>query len=313
MTAIQTEALQKFYGQVHALDGLSLQVESGSIFGFLGPNGAGKSTTIRLLTGLARPTGGQAWVAGVNVSASRQVAARIGYLPEEPAFYNWMTPGEFLDHVARLFGFKETDRKARTRELLEQVGLSEVRKRRIGGFSHGMRQRLGLAQAMYNHPEVLFLDEPVSALDPAGRKEVLDLIRQLRQRSTVFMSTHILADVERVCDTVGIINRGRLVVQARQDELLARYTIPAFELECDPGHEEAFKAWCESLKPAEWVSSVVITGSTARVIVKDVAAARQALLARVVEAGLALRRYEIVNHSLEDIFLRLVNAEGRSQ
>ncbi len=313
MTAIQTEALRKFYGQVHALDGLSLQVESGSIFGFLGPNGAGKSTTIRLLTGLARPSGGQAWVAGVPVSASHQVAARIGYLPEEPAFYNWMTPVEFLDYVARLFGFKDAERKTRTHELLEQVGLSEVRKRRIGGFSHGMRQRLGLAQAMYNRPEVLFLDEPVSSLDPAGRKEVLDLIRQLRQQSTVFMSTHILADVERVCDTVGIIHRGRLVVQARQDELLARYTIPAFELECDPGSEETFKAWCGSLQPAAWISSVVITGSTARVIVKDVAAARQALLARVVEAGLGLRRYEIVTPSLEDIFLRLVNGEGRSQ
>ena len=311
MTAIQIENLQKFYGQVHALDGLSLQVQAGSVFGFLGPNGAGKSTTIRLLTGLAHPTGGQAWVAGVDVRRSQQVAARIGYLPEEPAFYNWMTPPEFLDHVARLFGFKAADRKIRTTELLEQVGLSEVRKRRIGGFSRGMRQRLGLAQAMYNHPEVLFLDEPVSALDPAGRKEILDLIRQMRQQSTVFMSTHILADVERVCDTVGIINRGRLVVEARQDELLARYTIPAFELECDPGLEESFKAWCDSLVAAGWASSVVVNGSTARVIVKDVAQARQALLARVVETGLALRRYEIVTPSLEDIFLRLVNGEGR--
>ena len=311
MTAIQIENLQKYYGQVHALDGLSLQVQAGSVFGFLGPNGAGKSTTIRLLTGLAQPSGGQAWVAGVEVSHSQQVAARIGYLPEEPAFYNWMTPPEFLDHVARLFRFKTADRKNRTRELLEQVGLSEVSKRRIGGFSRGMRQRLGLAQAMYNHPEVLFLDEPVSALDPAGRKEILDLIRQLRQQSTVFMSTHILADVERVCDTVGIINRGRLVVEARQDELLARYTLPAFELECDPGLEESFKTWCDALATTGWASSVVVNGSTARVIVTDVAQARQALLARVVEAGLALRRYEIVTPSLEDIFLRLVNGEGK--
>jgi ABC-2 type transport system ATP-binding protein len=311
MTAIQTENLQKFYGQVHALDGLSLQVEAGSVFGFLGPNGAGKSTTIRLLTGLARPSGGQAWVAGVEVGSSQQVASRIGYLPEEPAFYNWMTPEEFLDHVGRLFRIKAAERKTRTRELLEQVGLSEVRKRRIGGFSRGMRQRLGLAQAMYNHPEVLFLDEPVSALDPAGRKEVLDLIRQLRQQSTVFMSTHILADVERVCDTVGIINRGKLVVEARQEELLSRYTIPAFELECDPGLEETFKAWCDTVRTEAWATSVVVNGSTARVIVKDVAQARQALLARVVDAGLALRRYEIVTPSLEDIFLRLVNGESK--
>ena len=313
MTAVQTENLQKFYGPVRALDGLSLSVEQGSIFGFLGPNGAGKSTTIRLLTGLAKPSGGRAWVAGVDTTNSGRVASSIGYLPEEPAFYNWMTPLEFLDHIARIFGMKQADRQNRTRELLAQVGLTDSSKRRIGGFSRGMRQRLGLAQAMVNHPSVLFLDEPVSALDPAGRKEVLDLIRQLRQQSTVFMSTHILADVERVCDTVGIINYGRLVVEARQDELLARYTIPAFLLECDPGAEPAFQAWCETIKPADWVSSVVLNGSTARVIVKDVVQARQALLTQVVQSGLALRRYEIVTPSLEDIFLRLVDEDGRKK
>jgi ABC-2 type transport system ATP-binding protein len=311
MSAIRIEALHKHYGQVHALDGLTLTVEPNTVFGFLGPNGAGKTTTIRLLTGLARPNAGQAWVAGVEITDSQNVAARIGYLPEEPAFYSWMTPVEFIDHVGRIFALSAVDRKRRTAELLEQVGLAQVGKRHIGGFSRGMRQRLGIAQALVNRPEVLFLDEPVSALDPAGRKEVLELIDRLRGTCTVFMSTHILADVERVCDTVGIIDHGKLVVEAKQDELLAQYTVPAFELECEPGATADFQAWINSLPSQPWASSVVINGSSARVVVKDVAIARQELLSQACRQSLPLRRYEVVTPSLEDIFLRLVGEEEK--
>src|SRR5258706_6617719 len=218
MSAIRIEALQKTYGAVKALDGLDLAVEAGSVFGFLGPNGAGKTTTLRILTGLAQASAGRAWVADVEITArhagsATPYAKNFGYLPEEPAFYNWMTPRECLDYVGQLFGLSAGQRRARTVELLELAGLTEVAKRRIGGFSRGMRQRLGLAQALVNQPAVLFLDEPASALDPAGRKEVLDLIERLRGRCTVFMSTHILADVERVCDGVGIFARGRLITE----------------------------------------------------------------------------------------------------
>jgi ABC-2 type transport system ATP-binding protein len=310
MTAIRIEGLQKIYGGVRAVDGLNLTVEEGAVFGFLGPNGAGKTTTIRMLTGLAHPSGGQAWVAGAELAEGRRVAHRIGYLPEEPAFYGWMSPLEFMDHVGRLFGLSAPERKARSAELLELAGLSQVSKRRIAGFSRGMRQRLGLAQALVNRPEVLFLDEPVSALDPAGRKEVLEMIEGLRRKCTVFMSTHILADVERVCDTVGIINQGKLIVEANQQELLARYTLPAFELECDPGQEAALKTWAGGLVSFGWVTGTSVDGPVARVIVKNVADARPALLAEVARAGLPLRRYEIVTPSLEDVFLRLVNGEA---
>jgi ABC-2 type transport system ATP-binding protein len=313
MTAIRIEGLQKLYGSVRALDGLTLSVEEGAIFGFLGPNGAGKTTTIRMLTGLAHPSGGKAWVAGSEISQSRTVAARIGYLPEEPAFYTWMTPLEFLDHVGRLFGLASAARKQRALELLERAGLTQVRKRRIAGFSRGMRQRLGLAQALVNKPEVLFLDEPVSALDPAGRKEVLEMIEGLRGQCTVFMSTHILADVERVCDTVGIINQGKLVVEANQQELLARYTLPAFELEVDPGQERALRDWTDTLITSAWARSAAVDGTVARLVVKNVQAARTTLLSEAMAAGLALRRYEIVRPSLEDVFLRLVNGEAVKQ
>lgn len=311
MTAIQITDLRKTYGSINALDGLTLAVETGTVFGFLGPNGAGKSTTLRILTGLARPTSGQAQIAGVDITRRGEIARRIGYLPEEPAFYGWMNPAEFLDHVARTFGMNAAQRKVRAAELLAQVGLSDVSKRRIAGFSRGMRQRLGLAQAMINHPAVLLLDEPVSALDPVGRKEVLQAIQTMRGQTTIFMSTHILADVERVCDTVAIIDHGKLVVEAPQAELLARYTIPAYELECEPGSEAPFKVWASGLTGQPWVASVIANGGSARVIVNDLAAARSGLLPLAAASGLPLRRFEVVTPSLEDIFMRLVKAEEK--
>lgn len=313
MAAIVTEHLVKEFNKIRAVDGLSLTVEEGAIFGFLGPNGAGKTTTIRMLTGLARPTEGRAVVAGVDLSDNGKVRSKIGYLPEEPAFYTWMSPLEYLDHVGRLFGLPAGERRSRAKSLLDLVGLAEVGKRRIRGFSRGMRQRLGVAQALVNRPSVLFLDEPVSALDPIGRKEVLDLIEGLRGQCTVFMSTHILADVERICDTVGIIDHGRVLVEANQAELLNRYTIPAFALECDPGSKAAFAKWIAGLRQFSWVVGVVVEGTAARVTVKDVAAARSVLLTEAAASGLPLRRYEVVTPSLEDIFLRLVADERRAQ
>lgn len=313
MTAIFTQDLVKVFGSVRAVDGLNLTVAEGTIFGFLGPNGAGKTTTIRMLTGMAPPTSGKAQVAGVSLGTDGAVRAKVGYLPEEPAFYSWMSPLEFLNHVGRLFGLDPSTRKNRAVRLLEQVGLTAVSKRRIGGFSRGMRQRLGLAQALINQPEVLFLDEPVSALDPAGRKEVLDLIEGLRGQCTVFMSTHILADVERVCDTVGIIDHGKLLEEANQSELLKRYTVPAFEVECESGSEADFTDWLQHLGQLDWVVSVQPAGNSARVLVNDMNFARGALLSEAAGAHLPLRRYEVVTPSLEDVFLKLVNENHEVQ
>jgi ABC-2 type transport system ATP-binding protein len=309
--AIHIENLHKAFGEVRALDGLSLTVQAGSVFGFLGPNGAGKTTTIRILAGLARADGGQAWVSGVEVTRDRrQVYPHIGYLPQDPAFYSWMTAQELLDHVGRLFGLPAQERAIRTQELLELVGLTEAARRRIGGYSGGMRQRLGIAQALVNRPPVLLLDEPVSGLDPVGRKELLDLIERLRGQCTVFMSTHILADVERVCDAVGIIHRGRLITQAPQAELLDRYVVPAFEIETDHDPADSLRKWADDLAARSWVESVVTNERTARIVVNDVETAKRELMAAAVQAGLALTRYEMVRPSLEDVFLRLVNQEG---
>lgn len=308
MSAIRIEELRKHYGAVKAVDGLNLTVEEGQVFGFLGPNGAGKTTTIRMLTGMSRPTAGSAWVAGEEITHRREVTRKIGYLPEEPAFYNWMSPQEFLDHVGRIFGLSAAERGKRVSELLDQVGLAQVRKRRIGGFSRGMRQRLGLAQALLNRPQVLFLDEPASALDPLGRKDVLDLIETLRGSCTVFMSSHILADVERVCDTVGIINHGRLITEAPKEELLERYTLPAFEVEAHPESQEAFSVWQQAAVRLPFIASVAPqNGLRARLIVNDITTARRELPKHLAAAGISLQRYEVVTPSLEDVFMRLVN------
>ncbi|HEX9902054.1 MAG TPA: ABC transporter ATP-binding protein [Acidobacteriota bacterium] len=315
MIAVRIEGLRKSFGRVKALDGLSLAVEAGSVFGFLGPNGAGKTTAIRILTGLARAHGGQAWLDGIDVTArgGRRAAALTGYLPQDPAFYPWMTAAEMLDYVGRVFGLTAGERRSRTAELLKLAGLEEAARRRIGGFSGGMKQRLGIAQALVNRPAILMLDEPVSSLDPFGRKELLELIDGLRGRCTVFMSTHILADVERVCDTVGIIDRGRLVVQSPKKELLEKYAAPVFEAAADRGQEAALGAWAEGLKkkPPSWLDTVALTDElTVRVLVRDLEAAKRELPELLVRSSLIFTRYEMVRPSLEDVFLKLVKPGG---
>lgn len=302
---IQVSALHKHYGAVRALDGLDLSVAGGAVFGFLGPNGAGKTTTLRILVGLAKATSGAAKVAGVDLGAGgRELSGRIGYLPEEPAFYPWMTPVEFLDYLGRLHGLPVADRSARVRQLLDLVHLSDVSKRRIGGFSRGMRQRLGLASALIHDPQVLFFDEPVSALDPLGRKEILALIESLRDRHTVLMSSHILADVERVCTHVGIIAGGRMLVQAPREELMARYAQPIFSIEVEG--QAAAEAWAQELRARPWISAVQVDGVALRITVSDVSMARRELIPAAVSHQVVVRRYDENRPSLEDVFMQLV-------
>jgi ABC-2 type transport system ATP-binding protein len=301
--------LHKHYGAVRALDGLDMTVEAGSVFGFLGPNGAWKTTALRILTGLARPTSGRASVAGVDVAVDgRTLSHRIGYLPEEPAFYPWMTPREFLDHLGRLHGIPGAQRTARIKELLELVNLAEAGKRRIGGFSRGMRQRLGIAAALVHKPEVLLLDEPVSALDPVGRKEVLDLVESLGGACTVLMSSHILADVERVCNVVGIIAKGRLLVQARREALMEQYARPVFEAEA--ADLASAQRWADRLKVQPWVAAISLEGGLVRITVRDIARARKEILPSAAAQEVTLRRYEEMRPSLEDVFLQLVGKEA---
>lgn len=305
---ISIDNLVKTYGNVRALDGLSLHVPRGVVYGFLGPNGAGKTTTMRIVSGLAKADAGTVVVGDIPVAAGGEDHRKlIGALPEEPAFYSYMTAQEYLaDFVAPLHGIKGKEARRRARDLLERVGLREAAKRRVQGFSRGMRQRLGLAAALIHQPPVLLLDEPVSALDPAGRKEVLDLIEDLRGQTTILLSTHILADVERVCDVVGIVKAGRLVLQDARAALLDRYAVPVFEVEV----EGAWGGWAETARALPLVREVAVKDRIARLAVSDVAAAQPAVLRSLSEAGMVVRRFELAHPSLEEIFLRLTGAEA---
>ena len=306
MSAIRCQQLSKVFGDVHALRPLDLVVETGSIFGFLGRNGAGKTTTIRLLAGLAKPTTGAAWIAGIETTAIDGAArSAFGYLPQDPAFYAWMTPREYLAYVASLFQIDGPERERRVDEMLELAGLQDAARRRIGGFSGGMKQRLGIAQAFIHRPPVLLLDEPTSSLDPAGRYEVLELLASLRGQATVFLSSHILADVERVCDTVGIIHRGQLLLVAGREELLAQYAANVLALELDRDSLPALDRFVADLQAQPWVDGVTSRDNLLRVAVHDPAAGKQALWPLVARHGLALNRYEWVRPSLEEVFMRL--------
>ena len=307
MSEIRTEALRKTYGEIVALQSLDLTVEAGTVFGFLGPNGAGKTTTLRLLAGLARPSSGQAWLAGEPAGPESRARAHIGYLPEEPRFYNWMSPLEFLSgYVGGLFGLAREQASDRAHALLERVGLADAARRRIGGFSRGMRQRLGMAQALMNRPRVLLLDEPVSALDPGGRRDMLEWIGELKSETTVFMSTHILEDVERICDTIGILHRGRLIVVEARQTLLTRYAVPAVEVEFD-APAQRIAAWADAVRAKPGVVGTDVLGSvvTVRLQAGD---AHLSVQAAALDAGLPVIAYRVARPTLEDVFLRLVGA-----
>jgi ABC-2 type transport system ATP-binding protein len=298
--------VRKVFGHAAALDGLTLSVPEGSVFGFLGPNGAGKTTTLRILAGLARPTTGSARVLG-HETGDADTRALIGYLPDVPAFYKWMTAAQYLRFAGRLFGLEGAALEARVASLLELADLRGVTTR-VGGYSRGMKQRLGVAQALINAPRLLLLDEPTSALDPIGRREVLDMIATLGGRTTVFFSTHILADVERVCDTVAIIDRGRVVEQAGIDELRGRRGgLNRLVVEVDdPARLAAAltgQTWLRSLAPHE-------SGGLS-LSVDDLAAAQRELPALIARSGLALQRLESDELSLEDVFVGLVG-RGRA-
>jgi ABC-2 type transport system ATP-binding protein len=308
---IRVERLTKRYGATLALDALDLEVPAGSVYGFLGPNGAGKTTTLRMLMALAVPTSGRAWIGDVPVgdgAANRR--ALTGYLDQDPRFPGWMHGRELLELVGRLYGLRGAELRATVDEALERVALAADARRAISGYSGGMRQRLGIAQAILRRLPVLILDEPVSALDPEGRHDLLSLIGSLGGRSTVLFSTHILSDVERICDNVAILDHGRLVSHGPMTELLGRYAAPVFRLEAEPGSEAALDRLGDTLRGVAWVDGVSGRDGALRVAVRDPTDAGRLILAAVAEAGISLLAFERQRPTLEDVFLRLVGRGG---
>ncbi len=309
MTAIvEIENLTKDYEvgfwrkrKVRALDGLSLTVERGEIFGFLGANGAGKTTTMKLLMRLIYPTAGRASILGRDIS-DVQMHARIGYLTENPYFYDYLTAREFLNYCAELFGYGALERKRRTEELLERVRLDRKSwDKQLRKFSKGMLQRVGIAQAIINDPEIVFLDEPMSGLDPIGRREVRDLIAGLRSTgTTVFLCSHILSDIEVLCDRVAILKRGRLVEQGRLEELRARAgDEQRIEITVAGANAEAVEQHLKEVLGA----SVVNTAAGARIEVEGEQDVDKAIAA-MRRAGGRLVSVQPVRQSLEELFMR---------
>lgn len=307
--AIEIAGLTKRYGHVDALVGIDLAVPVGSVFGFLGPNGAGKTTTLRILLGLARPTSGTASVFGVDAVTTGMAARReIGFVPDVPGCYPWMRAPEALALAGKLSGVKGAVLAERIEVLLALAGLSGVTQK-VGGYSRGMKQRLGIAQAMIGAPRLLVLDEPTSALDPLGRKAVLDLIAALRGRTTVFFSTHILDDVERVCDDVAIVNRGKVLVQEPLPHLVARYGGgSALVVEVTDRMPEL----SERLSVEPWVGGVDRDGPVLRVKVREPDAGLRRIPELVVELGVGLRRFEPAEVTLEDVFVDLVGSSAEA-
>ncbi len=304
--ALDIRDLHKSFGSVRALDGISLAVPHGAIFGFLGPNGAGKTTTLRIVTGLARATSGSVRVFGEEVSLGATSFTRhLGFLPDVPGFYDWMTAPEFLSFAGKLFGLAGVQLRSRVDELLDLAGLTSATAR-IGGFSRGMKQRLGIAQALINAPRLLILDEPTSALDPVGRREVLQTVASLHGRATVFFSTHILADVERVCDTVAILDRGRLVANSSVAALKERAGVHRVSISVDGDA----RALASRLEDQSWITAIEVDATSLRLTVSDPVLASREIPRAVVDSSLGLVRLVHEEVSLEDAFVQLVQGSA---
>lgn len=306
MLALEIQNLTKDYvvgfwrkRPVRALDDLSLQVGMGESFGFLGPNGAGKTTTLKILMRLIYPTAGTARILGAPLD-DMQMRARIGYLPEQPYFYDYLTARELLTYCAKLFGLNKADTRQRTDELLKRVGLFEAADKQLRKYSKGMLQRAGLAQALINDPDMLFLDEPMSGLDPLGRREVRDLIASLRdQGKTVFFSSHVLSDVEALCDRVAIMNKGCLIESGKLSDILKSRTneLEAIVTGVNEVALQELRTFATQITPAPEGAHVRLSSD------KEI----ERVLSIVHRAGGRLVSVNPVRESLEDLFLREVS------
>lgn len=301
MDILTIRDLHKSFGSHNVLNGVSLQVPEHCVFGFIGQNGAGKTTMMKAVLGLLKIDAGEIYVGGEKVHYGDAKTNRfIGYLPDVPEFYSFMSPMEYLYLCGEITGMQKSKIKIKSEELLSLVGLSDSKSKKIHGFSRGMKQRLGIAQALLNEPRLLICDEPTSALDPVGRKEILEILHQVKKHTTVIFSTHILADVERVCDQVAILNEGKIVVRGELDEIRKNHKVDSLLIEFI--HEEDVYKFQK-----DW-DNVQQDGTSYIVVLRDrdIYAVQQSVLAYLSKANMPILRFEIIEPSLENLFMEVV-------
>lgn len=301
MTSVVTvKGLKKSFKSHEVIKGLDFSLTKGKCIALLGANGAGKTTTLQMLSGLMKPTSGNIIFEGAE--KGEDFRKWIGFLPQHPVYYEWMTGREFLEYAGKLAGLKKIEAKKRSEELLEMVGIAEAKNRRIGKYSGGMKQRLGIAQAIIHRPKLVMLDEPVSALDPFGRREVLELLEQLKQETTILFSTHILNDAEEVCDEILFLHNGEIVESGSLEALRDKHQLATIELVfCG---ETA--GYMEELSTLANIQSFSATGNVIRIISEDVEMAKKSIFKAASEKNWPLQKFEISRVSLEDVFMKVV-------
>ncbi|MED4018129.1 ABC transporter ATP-binding protein [Sutcliffiella cohnii] len=292
---VQVKDLQKDFNGHTAVKKVSFTIEKGNCIALLGPNGAGKTTTLQMLAGLLSSTSGSIQFTELQ---GKDYRLKIGFLPQHPSFFNWMTPVQFLQFAGELSNIRKQELKDKIEEVLQFVSLSDVSKKRIGGFSGGMKQRLGLAQALLHDPELLILDEPVSALDPAGRRDVLTLIHQLKERMTILFSTHVLHDAEQVCDKVIMLKNGEIKWDGTLDELRKAFATSAVKIQT----EEPLEG---KLNLAN-VENIHFNTKNSATLYPNAALDSNKLLSTLIENGLTIHRFEKVQDSLEDAYMKVM-------
>ncbi len=300
MPLIKINGLRKSFQGTEIIKGLDLELENGKCTALLGPNGSGKTTTLRMLSGLMKPSAGT--IEFDEAGKGQDIRSIIGFLPQFPVFYDWMTGFEFMVFVGKLGGLKHKEANDRALEQLCLVGLESAKNRKIGKFSGGMKQRLGIAQALIHRPRLVMLDEPVSALDPIGRREILELMDSLKKETTILFSTHILNDAEEVCDKALFLHNGSIVESGSLEELRDRYQQSQINL-LFHGKADSYAA---VLKDFQWVQKAEVEGSRIQVNVHNLEQARQELLKIITDNHWPLLKFEISSLTLEDLFMMVV-------
>ena len=304
MAVLELKNLEKSFGKLEVIRDLSFAVEENSVFGFIGKNGAGKTTTMKMILGFLQPDAGEIYVNGERVAYGNTKTNRhIGYLPDVPEFYGYMSPKEYLRFCGEITGLSREVTQDRSKELLSMVGLENTN-RRIRGFSRGMKQRLGIAQALLNEPRLLICDEPTSALDPIGRKEILDILSIARERTTIVFSTHILSDVERIADSIGVINDGKLILEGPVQEIKNMKRKDTIKLVLS-NHEMANELMSR-INELTFVLEVVLEKEGILIKLTNAEEFGKEILSLLVREDIPVLRYEILEPSLENVFLEVV-------